>query len=143
MGSSLGYYLDGKDINHFKDLKGLMGSCGDPEAMRLIRGSEDADKWGWGFMLSGLTLGIVTAIAVPPSPLLNIELIDRAATGGFYAQFLVLPGALFQINASAQKFDAVQRYNLIVRGEEPRVLKVTPQLYANRDLLGLGLDCRF
>ena len=143
LGASVGYFLEGKNINHYRNFREVMEPQGDPETLKLIRGAEDADKWSWGFMVSGLALGIVTAITVPPSPLLGIDILDRAATGGFYAQFLVLPGAVFQIVAEGDKFNAVQRYNRLARGEKEVGLGLQPQLFANRDHLGLGLNCRF
>jgi len=143
LGSSLGYSLRGKDVNHYRTLLEIMGPLGDEATLRLLREAEDADRWSWGLLISGAVLGVVTALAIEPTPVLGWEPLDRAATGAAFAQFLVLPGTLFRFDAEGRKFNAVQRYNSLVRKEKLSSLDLGPRLMAGRGRWSLGLEGRF
>jgi hypothetical protein len=143
LGSSLGYFLDGKDVNHYRDLKAIMGPLEDAPTLKLLREAEDADQWSWGLIVSGAALGVVTALTLEPTKVLGVDVLDRAATGGFWAQFLMVPGALFRFDAEGRKFNAVQRYNALVRKEKLSGMDLHPTLTLSGNVWGLGCTGRF
>jgi len=143
LGSSLGYFQDGKDANHYRDLRAILEPLGDAPTLKLLREAEDADKWSWGLIVSGAALGIVTALTLEPTQVLGVDPLDRAATGGFWAQFLMVPGALFRFDAEGRKFNAVQRYNALVRKEKVSGMDLRPNLVFGKDVRGLALEGRF
>jgi len=143
LGSSIGYSMDGKDINHYRTLREILGPVGDEGALKLLSEAEDADKWSWGLMVSGVVLGFVTALALEPTPVLGWEPLDRAATGAAFAQALVLPGTLFRFDAEGRKFNAVQRYNALVRKEKLSGMELHPTLALGGNVWGLGCVARF
>ncbi len=116
-----GYSIQGRDLNHFEEIKERIVSINDFEASRMIKRSESSD------LISKILIGLgiggeIATIAANGGPSTNGE---RA---GFWFPLIgcVLAaeaGSFFQLEANTAKFNAVKRYNRFARGQE----QVLPQ----------------
>jgi hypothetical protein len=143
LGGGMNYSLNGKKIIHYRDFNEIINSLHDEESTKLIRESESADLASWILLMTGIPVGIDVALAFKPVPLLGIDWTDRISTGFVAAQAFIALGAIFETNAASLKYNAVQRYNHLVRGEEIGNLSVTPRLFVDGGHLGLGFIGRF
>ena len=143
LGGGMNYSLDGKKIRHYRDFNEIINSLHDEESSKLIREAQSADLVSWILLMTGIPVGIDVGLVYKPVPFLGLDWTDRISSGFVAAQVFLALGAIFETNAESLKYNAVQRYNHLVRGEEVESLKITPQLFADRGHLGLGLNCRF
>ena len=143
LGGGMKYSLDGEKITHYQDFKEIIYSLHDEESSKLIRDAQSADLASWILWLTGIPVGIDVALAFKPVPLLGVDWTDRISSGFVAAQAFLALGAILESNAEALKYNAVQRYNHLVNGENRTSLRVIPLLFADRGYLGLGLNCRF
>ncbi len=128
LGSSMDYNLRGKKLNTYEDFKKVIYPLRDEEASEQIRQAEESHFGALLFYGAGALTGIDIALFFPPTPFLHVDWTDRILTGAFVAQFFVGAGALFDNNAAGHKFNAVQRYNGLIRREPDDRLDFTPQV---------------
>lgn len=118
LGGGLEYSVQGRPIRRYEDFKSLLYPLRDREASDLLRESESSHTAAWLLYGAGTAVGIDVAISFKPVPLLGVDWLDRTATGLAAAQFFWALGILFDSNAEARKFNAVQRYNHLLRKDE-------------------------
>lgn len=139
LGSSMNYNLRGEKLNSYDDFKKVIYPLKDEEASEQIRQAEEAH---FGAMLlygTGVLTGIDIALVFQPAPFLHIDWLDRIVTGAVVAQFFIGAGALFDNNAEGHKFNAVQRYNRLIRRETDDRLDFTPRVTWNENGPNLAL----
>jgi hypothetical protein len=69
--------------------------------------------------------------------------LDRIATGLFVAQIGIGVWSLCNASAEARKFNAVQRYNKVLKKKVSAGLEFSPEIVANQNRTGLGLKAVF
>jgi hypothetical protein len=143
LGGSMEYSLNGKKITHYQDFKNLIYSLHDEEASRFIHDAEEEDFLAWMIDLAGVAAGTDMALFFKPTPFLHDDFIDRIGTGLLVSQFFVATGAIFEINAEGRKYNAVQRYNQLVRAPRQSFLGLHPQLYVENNGVHLGFALPF
>lgn len=143
IGGGMKYTLGGKPIDRNEDFRSLIYPLHDTEASDLIRGAQDAHLVAWMFYVSGVGAGVDFALTFKPDPFLGVNWFDRIATGVVAAQFFWAVGALFDGDAAGQKFNAVQRYNHLLSGQEDAFLGFKPQVCQVGQALGLDMNRPF
>lgn len=143
LGGGMDYQLGGRPITRYEDFKALIYAQGDREASDLIREAHETHLTAWLFYGAGTATGVDVALAFKPAPLLKVDWIDRIATGFVAAQFFWAAGALFDTNAESRKYNAVQRYNHLLKNEEDAFLGVSTSTPLNGQGLCLGLERAF
>lgn len=126
LGGGMDYHLQGRPIQRYEDFKSVIYPQRDEEASRLIREAEEAHLTAFLFYFSGIATGLDVALNFRPAPILNVEWFDRTATGLVTAQFFWAAGALFDTNAEARKFNAVERYNHVLQGKKEEAWEWAP-----------------
>ena len=143
LGAGTEYSFDGKKIGSYEEFADVIFPLNDPESTRLIHEAGEADLV-WLFLLgTGVVIGADVALTYKPVPFINIDFIDRIVSGSVAVQICLIPGSILGAISASNKFNAVQRYNHLVKRGKEAGLGLQPQLFANRDHLGLGLNCRF
>jgi hypothetical protein len=143
LGGSMNYTVGGKPISRYEDFKALIYPLRDPEASDLIREAGEAHLTAWMFYGAGTATGIDAALFFKPAPLLNINWFDRIATGVVTAEIFWGIGALFDNNAEGRKYNAIQRYNQLLRKEKESFLDLKPEITMAQGGPKLGLGCDF
>ncbi len=143
IGSDTDYFLNGKKVNEFRDLKSLIYPLHDAEASQLIRDAEDTDFAASMFFAGGTIAGVYIALAYKPMPFVGVDFIDRINTGLFAAQFLWAPSFVFGTISGVKKFNAVKRYNDLIKGRDNTGIDLKPRVFAARGGGGFGLECDF
>lgn len=143
LGAGTDYSIGGKKLDSYEDFKKVIYPLRDPEASRLIHEAEEAEFVWWILVVGGVAAGVDVGLTYKPVPFLNVDWIDRISTGAVALQILLAPGIILGSIASADKFNAVQRYNRLVRGEKEAGWKVSPYLIAAQGRLGLELALGF
>lgn len=143
LGASLRYSIDGQPIQDDGELKERIYSLHDEEASRLIRESGESRFITRLFLVTGALLGADVALLYKPVPFVRVDWIDRISTGLVTAQFLAGVGFIFNANAEGLKFNAVQRYNRLLRRPEASGMRLSPEVFADGSHWGLGLGCAF
>jgi hypothetical protein len=111
LGGGMSYSLGGRPISRYEDFKDLLFPTGDIEASDLIRAAHSAHLTAWMFYGAGVATGVDVALAFPPNHILGVDWCDRVISGVMGAQVFWALGALFDTNAEARKYNAIQRYN--------------------------------
>lgn len=143
LGASMRYSVDGRPIRDDGELKERIYSLHDEQASRLIRESGESRFVTGLFLATGALLGADVALLYKPVPFVRVDWIDRISTGLVTAQFLAGVGFIFNNNAEGLKFNAVQRYNRLLRRREASGLNLSPEVIADGSHWGLGLGCAF
>ena len=143
LGGGMDYSIGGKPIRRFEDFEDLIYPIHDVEATDLLREAKDDHLIAWMFYGSGVAAGVDFALAFKPDPLLGVNWFDRIATGFVAAEFFWSAGAIFDGDAAARQFNAVQRYNHVLRGKDGAFLGFTPRVCWVGQGLGLDLDRPF
>ncbi len=118
------YYYLGVDVKGYDGLKNIISPLNDPEASRLLTNSRDENQTGAIFTVGGLAMmvGGVVIAGVDPNAQKNPDVIDGQETAGLVVSAVGLVGAVvgaFKITDSkADEFNAVQRYNEVVHGDD-------------------------
>jgi hypothetical protein len=143
IGGGMRYSIDGKPISRYEDFQGLIYPTHDEEATDLLREAQDDHLVAWIFYVSGVAAGVDFALAFKPDPLLGVNWFDRIATGFVAAEFFWSGGSIFEGDAEARKFNAVQRYNHLMREKDDAFLGFMPRVCLIGQGLGLDLDRPF
>jgi hypothetical protein len=143
LGSSMDYTLSGKRITDYGEFKKIIYPLGDLEASDLIRSAEETHRASQIIYYTGAAVGIDIALLYKPVPLLYVDWFDRISTGLAAAQIIWTASTLLEANSEGKKFDAVQRYDRLVKAQKGYALDIQPQLFAERDNVGLGMKCSF
>lgn len=143
LGGGMTYSVGGKPISRNEDFKKLIYPLHDLEASDLIREAEELHLAAWICYVSGGISGLDVALAFKPVPLVGVDWIDRISTGVVASEVLVGLGALLDNSSEGRKYNAVQRYNKVLRKEDQAFLDLKPQLYFAQQGPGLGLSCDF
>ncbi len=138
IGGGMKYTIDGRSIDRYEDFQSLIYPLHDTEASDLLREAQAAHFVALMFFVSGVGAGVDFALVFKPDPFLGVNWFDRIATGFVAAQFFWGVGALFDGDAAGRKFNAVQRYNHLLKEKEDAFLGFTPQVCLVGQ--GLGLD---
>lgn len=139
LGGSMRYSMDGVKITRDEDFKKIIFAIHDEEASRAIHEAEDDHFVAGMFYVGGLASGADMALFFKPTPFVNVDWIDRIATGLVVLQFFMAVGALFDTNAEGHKYNAVQRYNQVVRKEEAVSLGSSPRFSFGADGMDFAL----
>ena len=126
LGGGMEYSVQGRPISRYEDFKTVIYPVRDRESSDLIRQAEEAHLTAWIFYTGGAALAIDVALNFKPAPFLGVDWIDRAATGFAFGQILMGAGFLFDSNAEARKYNAVQRYNYLVGSRHEAALDLVP-----------------
>jgi hypothetical protein len=138
------YTLDGMDLNGYANLKPLVEDLGDAHASRFLKAAQDRDAIALPLILGGSALEVLGIV----DGLLRYQEYrdtgERQEYAIFWGCFLggaavTLIGALVEDQARVDKFNAVKRYNAVVRGEAEISLMLQPR----DEGLTLGLARRF
>jgi hypothetical protein len=143
LGNGMRYSIGGKPISRYEDFRDLINPLHDEEATDLLRGAQDDNLVAWLFYASGAVAGVDFALVFKPDPLLGVNWFDRIATGFVAAQVFWTGGAIFEGDAEARKFNAIQRYNDLLKQEDESFLGFTPRVCLVGQGLGLDLDRPF
>jgi len=142
-GSNVDYSIGGKNVDDFPHLKDLIYPLHDKESSQLIRDAEDADFAGSMFLYGGTAAGLYFALANKPIGFVGVDFIDRIYTGIFAAQFFWAPGLVFRTISAAKKFNAVEKYNDLVKDRNKAGMELRPCVFASKGATGLGLECDY
>ncbi len=142
-GGTMEYSLDERKITSYQDFKNLIYPLRDAEASNEIRVAEQMDFVSWVIYGGSLAVGADVALFFKPVPFLNDDGLDRVATGLFVAQLGIGVWSLCNASAEARKFNAVQRYNKVLKNKTSASLELTPEVYAGQNGMGLGLKTVF
>jgi len=143
LGGSMQYSLNGKKLERYEDFKALIYPLRDKETSDMIRAAEQKNFVAWMFYVTGVASGVDFALAFKPVPFVNVDWIDRIASGAVAAEIVIGIGLIFDQSADGEKYNAVQRYNHLVRGEAGCAWTFSPRLYAENKGLGLGVKTEF
>ncbi len=143
IGGGMEYRLNGQIVSHYEDFKSLIYPLHDPEASQLIQTAQTTDFVGWMVGTSGLAVGLDVALVYKPNVIFNVNWLDRIITGLLTAQIGTGLGAVFHNAAEGEKFNAVQRYNQLMKIQSSQNIELSPQIYAEQGQMGLGMKCLF
>ena len=143
LGANMEYSYNGKKLENYRDFQNVIYPLGDAESARMIHEAEEAEFVWWMLLVTGVAAGVDVALAYKPVPFLNVDWIDRISTGTVAIQIFLAPGIIIGAIGASDKFNAVQRYNSLVRGEEKKALSFSPRLVMGHNRLGLGLEMGF
>jgi len=142
-GGSMEYSLDGRKIESYGDFKNLIYPLRDAEASNLIRSAEQADLVSWVIYGGSIAVGIDVALVFKPVPVFNDDALDRISTGLFVAQIGIGIWNIFATNAEARKFNAVQRYNKVLKNKISASLELSTEIVASQNGMSLGMKTVF
>lgn len=116
------YSYDGMDLNGYDNLRPLIEGLGDIHASRFLKAAQDRDAIALPLIIGGSALeiiGIVDGLARYQEYRATGEEQDYGLFWGFFGGGLVVTviGALVEDQARVDKFNAIKRYNAVVRGE--------------------------
>lgn len=145
LGGGPEYSIQGRPIRRDEDFKSVIYPLGDREASDLLRESGSAHLTASIFYMTGAAVAVDVALNFRPAPLLGVDWIDRTATGLAIGQLFWGVGVLFDSNAGARRFNAVQRYNHLLkdRDETRSVEWAAPQVAWSGDGARCLLGARF
>ncbi len=118
------YYYAGYKADGVEGLSGIITSLHDPEATRLVAAARNDENTGGLFTVGGLVFLAAGAIVVgtDPNSQKTTQDIDGRQAAGLGMSLAGLVGGVFGLlnldDAKADEFNAVQRYNAVVRGED-------------------------
>jgi hypothetical protein len=142
-GGPVEYSLGGRKLTSYREFKDLIYPLRDAEASDGIRVAEQMDFVSWVIYGGSIATGVDVALVFKPVPVFNDDALDRALTGLFVAQVGIGFWSLFNTSAEARKFNAVQRYNKLLRGKKVSEFQVDPLLYADGNGLNVGMKTAF
>jgi len=128
LGGSMEYRLNGKRITEDEDFKKLIYPLKDEEASQLIRDTQSNHFAANVFYVTGALCGLDVAVFYKPPIFIGVDWIDRIAIGVVVAQIFTDIGSLFDANADARKYNAVQIYNRKIRKQDEAFLGIQPQV---------------
>ena len=128
VGGGMDYTLAGKPLRRFEDFEKLIYPLRDDQATQLLQDSKECHFAAWMCYVSGGLLTVDVALSFKPVTLLGVDWFDRAATGVAVGEALWGLGALLESAADARKYNAVQRYNQLLRKNDQAFLGLKPQL---------------
>jgi hypothetical protein len=137
------YSLGGKPISRYEDFKSLIYAKNDTEASDLIREAHEAHFVAWMLYVAGAATGVDIGLSFKPAPVLHIDWFDRIATGVVAGQVFWAVGAIFDTNAEGRKYNAVQRYNQLLRDRNQSFLGFSPQVCLGGQGFSLDLNHPF
>ncbi len=143
LGGGMNYSVGGTRLSRYEDFKGLIYPLRDEEASNLIR---DAEEWHFAASILYVTGGVVgadVALNFKPVPFLGVDWFDRVSTAVVVGEFFWGAGALLDNGAEGRKYNAVQRYNQLLRKQDQAFLDLKPQLALAPNGLRLGFDHDF
>ena len=144
LGGGLEYSIQGRPISRYEDFKTVLYPLQDREASDLLRESESSHTAAWLLYGTGSAVGLDVALSFQPVHFLGVDWFDRTATGFAAAQFFWAVGILFDSNAEARKFNAVQRYNRLLRqGGDLSFDWMAPHLAFGPGMAQCSLGARF
>lgn len=144
LGGGMSYSIAGRPLTRYEDLKDLIYAAGDNSAADMIREAHSAHLTAWIFYGAGVATGVDVALAFPPNHILGVDWCDRVISGAMGAQVFWALGALFDTNAEARKYNAIQRYNArFDRKSEASSAILVPDLAWGEGELRLGFVGRF
>ena len=143
LGGSMEYSLGGERISRYEDFKKLIYPLHDMEASDMIRESETDHFAAMVLYTTGLAAGLDLALVYHPNPLFRVDWLDRIVTGLIGVQVFTGLGSLFDANAEGHKYNAVQRYNQLIREPKSVYLDLTPQLSPSNHGLNLVISMSY
>lgn len=131
LGGDMGYSLNDQKVVRYQDFKNLIYPLRDPEASNLIRQAEATDLISWLVLATGISASVDIAIFYKPPVVFNSDIADRVTEAIVTSQIGFGAFAIIHNIAEGRKFNAVQRYNhLIRRQHEESSLELKPKLYS-------------
>jgi hypothetical protein len=144
LGGDMKYNLSGQKIYRYQDFKSLIYPLHDPEASRLIQEAESTDFISWIVLSAGVATSIDIALIYKPNIFFNSDFPDRLITGLETVQIGFGAFAILHNIAEGRKFNAVQRYNHLLRKQsQESSLQLNPELYTCSSGLVLGGQLTF
>ena len=128
VGGGMDYTLGGKPLRRFEDFEKLIYPLQDEEATQLLHDAKESRFAAWMCYVSGGILTVDVALSFKPVALLGVDWFDRAATGVAAGEVLWGLGALLDSAGDARQYNAVQRYNRLLRGNGQTFLGLEPRL---------------
>jgi hypothetical protein len=139
IGGDMKYSLDERPITSYQQFKSLIYPLGDLEASHLIRNAESTDMAAWIVLSAGLATSLDIALVYNPPALFSSDISNRAVEFLATAQISLGLFAIIHNVAEGKKFNAVQRYNRVLRKHvEESSVRFEPKLYScsNGPVLG-------
>jgi hypothetical protein len=143
LGGSMNYSVGGKPLKRMEDFKTLIYPLRDEETTRLLSESQDCHFAAWMLYLSGGAVGVDVGLGFKPSPILGVDWFDRIFSGFVAAGFFWSVGGILDTGAESRKYNAVQRYNLLLKEKDQSFLGPEPQVYFAQQGPCLGLGWTF
>jgi len=144
LGGDMQYGLNGQKIVHYRDFKSLIYPLRDSEASDLIRQAEATDLISWIVLATGISASIDIGFFYKPPVVFNSDIADRVTEAVVTAQIGFGAFAIIHNIAEGRKFNAVQRYNHLIRKQrEESSLELNPKLYTCSNGLVLGGQLSF
>jgi hypothetical protein len=144
LGGDMKYNLNGKKIYRYQDFKSLIYPLRDPETSKLIRNAEATDFISWIILGAGIATSIDVACVYKPPMVFNSDIADRVTEAVVTAQIGFGAFAIVHNIAEGRKFNAVQRYNhLIKKIPEESLFEINPKLYTCSNGMVLGGQLTF
>jgi hypothetical protein len=144
LGGDMQYSLNGQKLVRYQDFKSLIYPLRDPEASKLIRQAEATDLISWIVLATGISASMDIAIFYKPPVVFNSDIADRVTEAVVTAQIGFGAFAIIHNIAEGRKFNAVQRYNHLIRKQrEESSLELNPKLYTCSNGLVLGGQLSF
>ncbi len=126
------YSVSGVELHGYKPFEDIINPLNDSMASYSLKNARSEDAASWAFLLAGFTaevVGVVDAISrydvSQNTGAKQDYTVDWVIGGG--GILLNGLGALLQGQAQVDKFNAVQRYNHVVRGEDKVSLLFSPE----------------
>jgi hypothetical protein len=104
------YTLNGQVIGSEQELKNIIASADDEEALQDLKDAENRSSISWVFIGGGSGMLVVGALASWNNN--NTLLFNVLAIGGLATD---LVGGIFYRTAQSEQLDAVDRYNQVIR----------------------------
>ncbi|GEM_PF-1813348 len=143
LGGGMNYSMGGRPLTRYADFKGLIYPLRDEEASDLIRDAEQCHFAASVLYVTGGVVGVDVALNFKPVPFLGVDWFDRISTAVVAGEFFWGAGALLDNGAEGRKYNAVQRYNQLLRNSPQAVLELKPRLALAPQGPELGLDLAF
>ena len=143
LGGGMRYRVDGRPISRYEDFQCLILPLRDEEATRLLNESQECHFAAWILYVSGGAVGVDVGVSFKPMVLLGVDWFDRIATGLTAAEVFWTVGALLDGSGEARKFNAVQRYNQLLKEKDQAFLELGPRLQWTPGGMILALQGRF
>jgi len=144
VGGRVQYSYDGMELKEYKPFEEVIFGLNDPHATRFLKSAAADNAVSWPLIIGGGLLDVAACVDFvvryrdyretgnTQNYTLSWSLLGAGLTAGVIGYFI-------QEDAQVNKFNAVKRYNAVVRGEAEVSMIYLPE----RKALGLGLVQRF